>query len=152
MRPLLAAEVGYAEVNLRFGPDDWGRLGIQGEVWAELSLICQCCLGAMPFRVESDVRLNMMFSDHEMERPTEYISPGFEPLVITDDGTAMVLSDIIEDELLLALPSVPRHPDGVCEVAGRYLGGEGAHNERDNPFAVLEGLMENRGNGILKDS
>nr|VFK18987.1 MAG: uncharacterized protein BECKLPF1236B_GA0070989_11582 [Candidatus Kentron sp. LPFa] len=145
LRPLLAAERGYVEVNLRFGADHWGRLGVRGEARAELHLTCQRCLGVMLCRVESDIRLNMIFSEDQMDRPTEYLSPGFEPLVITDDETGMILSDLIEDELILMLPSVPRHPDGACKIAGGYLGGESTQNEQNKSFAALEGLMEYRG-------
>jgi len=137
---LLAAAEGYAEVDLRFGPDDSGHLGIQGTVRAELRLVCQRCLGALSFRVESNVRLALISADGQMDSLTKRVNPGFEPLVVVDDE-AMVLSDIIEDELLLTLPVVPRHPEGVCEIAQKYVVVESIQNDRKKPFAGLEDLI-----------
>nr|VFK27364.1 MAG: uncharacterized protein BECKMB1821G_GA0114241_102728 [Candidatus Kentron sp. MB]VFK33590.1 MAG: uncharacterized protein BECKMB1821I_GA0114274_10496 [Candidatus Kentron sp. MB]VFK76269.1 MAG: uncharacterized protein BECKMB1821H_GA0114242_10497 [Candidatus Kentron sp. MB] len=145
LRPLLAAEGGDARIELRFGPDDLGRPSIRGLVRAELNLVCQRCLRSMLFSAESNVRLNMISSDkEEIGSLAEYISPGFEPLVVIEDE-AMVLSDIIEDELLLALPAIPRHSDGVCEIEERYSVREPVEHNRKKPFAVLENLMEWKG-------
>nr|VFK21233.1 MAG: uncharacterized protein BECKLFY1418C_GA0070996_108812 [Candidatus Kentron sp. LFY] len=147
LRPLLAVNAGYAEVDLWFGPDDLGYLSVQGKVRAELNLICQRCLSTILLRVESDMYLDMIASDDQMDC-IKHISPGFEPLVVVDDDTAVALSDIIEDQLLLTLPTVPRHPDGVCDIAGRYLVDESTHSDRNKPFALLSGLMEHEEKGI----
>jgi uncharacterized protein len=52
------------------------------------------------------------------------------------------LRELVEDELLLALPIVPRH--GVCPQPLPLLQGDAAPPdevpERENPFAALQGL------------
>nr|VFK39482.1 MAG: uncharacterized protein BECKSD772F_GA0070984_104010 [Candidatus Kentron sp. SD]VFK44573.1 MAG: uncharacterized protein BECKSD772E_GA0070983_104010 [Candidatus Kentron sp. SD]VFK79028.1 MAG: uncharacterized protein BECKSD772D_GA0070982_103310 [Candidatus Kentron sp. SD] len=151
LQPLLATDVGCVEVNLDFGSDDQGYLSIQGKMRTELRLICQRCLGAMPFRVESDIRLNMISSDSQTAKHLKkQISPGFEPLVVMDEGTAMTLSDIVEDELILTLPAVPRHPDDACGIVGRSRIAESTYyDDRNKPFSVLESLMGRQENGVL---
>nr|VFK56676.1 MAG: uncharacterized protein BECKTUN1418D_GA0071000_10514 [Candidatus Kentron sp. TUN] len=141
LRPLLAAREGNVDVNFQFGPDNSDRLSIQGTVRADLYLICQRCLGAMLFHAESDVRLNLVSADDQMGCLVKHVSPGFELLVVVNDE-AMALSDLVEDELLLALPIVPKHVDDICEVASRHLVTESVQNNRKKPFAMLGDLIE----------
>lgn len=50
----------------------------------------------------------------------------------------MPVLELIEDELLLALPMAPRHADDSCAITG----GEAETNafKKPNPFARLEAL------------
>jgi uncharacterized protein len=74
-------------------------------------------------------------SDAEIET----LAPEYEPLVSADGRVA--LKELVEDELLLALPLVPRHEgDAACggftETAADAESGEA----RKNPFAELAKL------------
>jgi len=52
---------------------------------------------------------------------------------------ALDLRDLIEDELLLAMPIVPRHE--VCpEPLVAAAGDDGLVEDKPNPFAALAGL------------
>jgi uncharacterized protein len=68
---------------------------------------------------------------------------GYEPL-LTQDGQ-LNLADVIEDELILALPVVPLSP--AAEQQPRVWGEENEtqDDEQPNPFAVLKKMkVENR--------
>ncbi|VFN06219.1 MAG: uncharacterized protein BECKG1743D_GA0114223_112471 [Candidatus Kentron sp. G] len=137
LQPLLARmNTCGAEVALRFGPDDLGHLAIQGTIQADLNLICQRCLKAVPFRAESEVGLSLISMGDQANHPVEYVTPGFEPLMAVEDE-ALALSDIVEDELLLVLPMVPVHPEGTCSISERYLATNSLQDKQENPFSVL---------------
>lgn len=139
----LASEEGEVEVEFRFGIDEAGVRTLDLRVRAEVQMPCQRCLEAMALTLEGATRLGMVLSSGEAERlPQEY-----DPLLI--DGTEpLFLRDVVEDELLLSLPVVPRHERGTCPAAS-LLAAEGESGaaeeeseaeERDNPFAVLADL------------
>nr|VFJ57974.1 MAG: uncharacterized protein BECKFW1821B_GA0114236_103812 [Candidatus Kentron sp. FW] len=144
LRPLLAVDTDNVEVDLQFGQDDSGRFSIQGTIRADLSLICQRCLEVMLFQAKSDVRLALVSEDDRAAHLEKQISPGFEPLVVMDDE-AISLSDLIEEELLLTLPVVPKHANDACGIPDRYQVTESMQHDRKKPFMALEGLMERVG-------
>jgi uncharacterized protein len=86
------------------------------------------------------VRLVVVHSDREAEGLDE----GEDPLVADDQP--VLLADLVEDELLLALPQVPVHPWGVC---GAVVEATRAGQEREatplSPFAALDVLRQGKG-------
>ncbi len=125
--------------------------GGQPELWLHLTLnttvlrTCQRCLQpvALPMAVERD----FLFA------PTEAQAQAWD--AERDDADVLVLSpsfnllELLEDELLLALPLVPRHdacpqplvaPMGEPTVQGEGPGSSSKELERDNPFAILAQL------------
>ncbi|HKJ10107.1 MAG TPA: YceD family protein [Gammaproteobacteria bacterium] len=124
---------GEVAVDLRLGTDDQRVRYLRGRIQGELTLQCQRCLEPMALVVDIDVQLGLVEGLDEAQRLPE----GYEPLVVGEGQVA--LSEVVEDELLLALPVVPRHSDaGECRVIESE---EGAVEEtRDNPFTVLADL------------
>ncbi len=125
---LLVDAQGSARVDLMFSKT--GRqASVTGRVEAELVLQCQCCLGAMSWPVRSVVNLGIVSSvDQALMLPES-----MEPLLL-DAESEMPLADIVQDELLLAIPAVPRHAD--CQLP-RPLE---AKPEKPHPFAGLAEL------------
>ncbi|NNJ84623.1 MAG: hypothetical protein HKP13_06775 [Gammaproteobacteria bacterium] len=137
LQPLLVeGDSQGVEVDLWFGPNDSGHLGIQGRAWADLNLICQRCLKTVPFRAESEVRLDLVSAEDGQAHPSGPMASGLDPLMV-EEGEAVALSDIIEDELLLVLPMASMHPEGACRISRKYLETEFPQDKRENPFAVL---------------
>ena len=96
----------------------------------------------MSFPIDSTVQLAIIESQEEAELlPSEY-----EPLVIGHEP--LYLQDLIEDELLLALPIVPMHPKDQCPAGEQeYQADEPDEQEeaaKDNPFAALADLKLKR--------
>lgn len=140
LAPVLNDVPGVARIALEFGVDDMGVQFVRGQVSADLSMMCQRCLQPMAQHVDSEFALGLVTNERDAERlPTHY-----EPLFITDEH--IVLRDVIEDELLLALPIVAMHAAGTCEQAV-VQGDEPAPVKKENPFAVLQELKPRlRGN------
>jgi uncharacterized protein len=119
---------GTAKVELQFGKT--GRqAGVTGCVEADLVLQCQCCLGAMSWPVKSEVNLGIVTSVDE----ALLLPESMEPLLIEAESE-IPLADIVQDELLLAIPTVPRHPN--CQVPNPLK----AKTDKPHPFAGLAEL------------
>ena len=119
---------GTAKVELQFGKT--GRqAGVTGRVEADLVLQCQCCLGAMSWPVKSEVNLGIVASVDE----ALLLPESMEPLLIEAESE-IPLADIVQDELLLAIPTVPRHAN--CQVPNPLK----AKTDKPHPFAGLAEL------------
>ena len=134
LRASLAAVEGEAEYDLDFGRDELGVAYLAVRVDAELPLTCQRTLEAYRQPVHVDQRLGLIGEESEEAA----LPPGYEPLLIPDGELS--LADVIEDELILALPVVPLKPGAPLEWHD-----EGAVEESEpNPFAALGTLRKKR--------
>ncbi|QWD68720.1 DUF177 domain-containing protein [Polynucleobacter sp. VK25] len=114
------------------------ELGLKGR----LNLICQRCLQDCAVDLDEKRRFILVLTDSEAdEYPLE--DEEQEPLVVNQHFN---LLETIEDEVLLSLPLIPKHPDGFCEPHASTFGDgdeEGASNERENPFNILKNMKKN---------
>jgi uncharacterized protein len=135
----LAGDAGLAHFELDFGTDSFGTACLEVRVTAPLTLICQRTLEPFVLPVVVDAKLGLIRN----ERDEDSLPPGFEPLLVADDGKLSLL-DVIEDELLLALPLVPVNPDSGLpdHVVAPELEETPASGRSDNPFAVLRELKK----------
>lgn len=135
LRDLMADDGGDARFELSFGKE--GKLAtIKGFVEATLRLVCQNCLGIVSIAVKSDVNLGIIVSLDEVELLPE----PYEPLVFGSSKTS--LKELVEDELLLGIPAVPKHAEDCLENAGRARRQplESGEPSAENPFAILARL------------
>jgi uncharacterized protein len=134
---MLADEDGDVEVELEFRRDERGLAVVSGHAVAGLRVTCQRCLGTMPISLQTDIHLGIVRSDGEAERLPE----GLEPLLVP---TGLLRPrEMVEDEIILGLPLVPRHPDETaCQPHGDWdeATGQGGAERAEGPFAVLEQL------------
>ena len=137
---VLAEDAGLAAYELDFGRDEYGTAYVDVRVQASLWMVCQRTLEpfAMPLSVDS--RLGLIRS----EREEAALPAACEPLLVAEDDK-LSLIDVIEDELLLALPLVPVNPDSELpeEVTRPPAESISAEERPDNPFAVLRELKKN---------
>lgn len=97
----------YGEVRFQLCFNRIGRVpAITGCVEARLPLTCQICLGPMECVVRQEIRLGIVSTLAEVD----LLPDSFEPLLL--EQSSIDPKEILEDELLLALPIVPQH--GVC--------------------------------------
>jgi len=139
--PRLAAMPNHAggtvSVTLVAGTDGQGVRFIKGRLRTGVELVCQRCLGPLRLPLEVVISLGLARGEAEFDRlPDEY-----EPLLVPEGGIAV--ADLVEDELLLALPQIPRHDDErECEANGYMKPGESAPDaEHRQPFAALASLV-----------
>ena len=134
---LLSSTEGMVRVALVATVDGQGKRYIHGEVSAVVELVCQRCLGRLHMPLLARVSLGLVRSEAEAERLPE----DREPLLLTGDEIAV--ATLVEDELLLALPQIPRHEDlRECAAHGYTLPGDEPPASRPpQPFAALASLL-----------
>jgi len=134
IQDVLLRREGEVSFELRFGKD--GKFAVvTGMVEADLELQCQCCLGPIAWTVSSRVNLAVVSSIDE----ADLLPDAYEPLLLEEDS--IPLADIIQEELLLAVPTIPQH--GQCEAsAPRERVPMPTIPQRPNPFAVLAKLKK----------
>lgn len=129
LHDLLAEVSGEVSFQLRGFKGERGELLLELEVGGQIPLACQRCLKAIPFDLDVDSLLELVpegadMSQDELEDDTR----DFLPLAGELD-----VAELVEDEILLALPVAPRHEK--CGLPGAADAGERVH-----PFASLAGL------------
>ncbi|MET0050222.1 MAG: YceD family protein [Candidatus Thiodiazotropha sp.] len=140
LRECLLETGGDVSFDLRFSRDEQRRARLDGTICAQLSLECQRCLGELVFPVESQLSVVFVQGLDEAERLSEALDP-----YMVEEGT-VDLMELIEDELLLALPQVSMHDRDVCQLPADSGSDdpvpepESGTQEKDNPFSVLAGL------------
>lgn len=145
LKPDLASAKGNVEVHLNFDVNDAGVSYVKGTVTGELQLCCQRCLKALNWPLKVDIMLAFVENEVQMER----LAGEFEAYLLPE--TAVKLSDIIEDEILLVLPQVLMHEAVTCRAASTLLQentgntreGQESLTRQKNPFEVLAGLKTN---------
>jgi uncharacterized protein len=126
------------EVKLHLYVDEAGTKRIDGEVHADVSVLCQRCLQRMKLPIDSTFSVGVVWSDDEAVRLPKYL----EPYIVGEDPHD--IRDLIEDELILCVPYASYHDSENC--AGDYRqsateeSAEMEQEEKPNPFKVLEQL------------
>ena len=140
----LAAELvdskGEASFTASFSLDLEKRVIIDLQVEAALPLICQASLEVYDEMVNRRSELAVIDDDYEQDDLPEHYEP-----VQTENGR-LAIADLVEDELLLGLPQVPRKPDldlveyssggPVTEIQDLEAG------NKKNPFAALQDMLK----------
>lgn len=139
--PETDGEPTQIQYHLCFERDADQRALVRGQVQAQLHLPCQRCLSPVTLPVDATWTLMLIKTQSSADALED--ESDVETLIVTD--TPVCPRDLIEDELLLAIPVVARHEVGQCQVPhGRHSNDAGAHaqsNEQPpNPFAVLATL------------
>lgn len=129
-------DVPDLQVRLAASRDAGGVLSLLGQIEGRLHVTCQRCLERIEFPVNIEVRLALIDSTAELERLAE----GYEPLLVEHER--LVVRDVVEDELLLVLPSFAQHdaaePCSLPDYREENIGVVEA--EKPNPFAALASL------------
>ncbi|PKM13149.1 MAG: metal-binding protein [Gammaproteobacteria bacterium HGW-Gammaproteobacteria-3] len=135
---VLAENSGTVAVTLVFAKV--GRLAtVEGRVSATLVVRCQNCLQTMALLVDSTIKLGIVSS----MAAADALPEAYEPLWVGDKK--IPLKDIVEDELLLALPAFPKHRERCYENAQSVLSQAASKNELsnlNNPFSILAKLKD----------
>ncbi len=129
---LLASNTGMVDYTLDFARHEQGWVRIDGQFSSTLSMSCQRCLKPVDVEISQDVKVAVVNDD----KAAVNIPGEFEPLLVAD--RSLLLSDYIEEELLLALPLAPSHDTESCHSV--ELEEEQTGTEKLNPFAVLKDL------------
>ena len=115
--------------------DERGGPSLRLSVRATLQLRCQRCLGPLAHEVRAEALLVLAATQAEIDAEPAAVDSPDRVLA----GKEMAVRDLVEDELILALPYAPRH-DG-CEARPE---GSDADRAASSPFAGLRGMMQRK--------
>ena len=146
-------EQGEVHAKLEFRRGKKQKTLIIGRINANLKLICQNCLELCSFQVESSFRWVLV----ENEDALIALDSDDDGVICAEDRVNIVA--LLEDELLVSLPMIAKHPVGECSFVaehgddktvnngdiGHKAEQKGAHNESSGerqadtyqPFASL---------------
>ncbi len=140
LRDSVSRPEGQAAVSLHFhvaGGYPAAEGSVSGSVW----LVCQRCLAEFEARLASPVRI--AFVDDEAGAAT--VPEDYEAVMV--DAGRLMLADLVEDEMLLALPLVPMHATPAeCgakrEVEAVVAAPTVEKGPVQRPFAALQDLLK----------
>ena len=121
------------ELAFAFGPDE--EVVVTGHLQARLEAMCQRCLRA--FMLDLEVPVQVLLGGRAVS-PQPDSEPAWDSV-----EPAPGLGDLIEEELLLALPFLPRHPLQICVAVNE--GDTSAANivsAAQRPFAGLREALD----------
>jgi len=135
--PRLAAEAANASGTVRWsltgGRHALGYQQLTLAVSGAVQLMCQRCL--TPYAFEVDVESVLVLAQDEASADELEASLDDESLEVIAGSRQFNLTDLVEDEALLALPVSPRHD--VCPDQSEKASPAGA-DKAPSPFGVLK--------------
>src|SRR5687767_10199945 len=139
----LLREDGTAQVHLRFHREQIGEHrypAAEGRVTTTLALVCQRCLEAVDVAVDAHCQLVFVAS----EEAAAGLPASHDPVTMSNGRVS--LPDLVEEELLLALPLIPAHPDETCKEREEPQAEDSQAAPTQRPFAGLRELMKSVNN------
>jgi uncharacterized protein len=120
------------------------RLKMNLSLKGRMHLICQRCMQPCLVQIEES-RQFVFLANETLADAFPMEDDALEPLVASSQFD---LLGTIEDEILLSLPLIPKHPEGACEASSLGSGtddplsqGE-ALKKPDNPFNILKNMKK----------
>jgi uncharacterized protein len=137
----LADDEGETQAEISFRRDPVRRPTISGSARTEVTLVCQRCMEAFRRPLETEFELVVVGSESE----GEHLPEGIEPLLTDREQIETV--ELLEDELILALPVVAMHAEDTgcrIQVGEQPAASDEGEQGRPNPFAALEALKRKK--------
>jgi len=122
---------GSVRMQLSFARDEGNTLILRSALSTKAQLRCQRCLEPVTQDVHSQCNYALLPSGKDEST----VSAQYELLEFSE---SLALAELIEDELLLALPLVAAHKEGECQMPSWSNPQEAA--SKPNPFSVLAQL------------
>ncbi|WP_198673590.1 YceD family protein [Algibacillus agarilyticus] len=129
---------GIVTVTLSCKQDEQGLTVLLVDAQTDVRLPCERCGSEF----ELHLKTSGIFTP-ESKKVDEDIIPSTYEIVATDEYGFVALRDLVEDELLLAIPIFPKHDENDCLISqGEMSWGDIGEDEpsKPNPFDVLKKL------------
>ncbi len=136
LRSLLNDTEGQASYVIEFDRDALQVPYVELRIDAELPLVCQRSLQRFLLPVRLVQRLGLVRD----EADEAALPPEYEAMLVPEDGM-LHPADLVEDELVLAIPVVPVAPGS--EAVERDWSPEQEEVAKASPFAALASLKKN---------
>ncbi len=128
-----ADDSGEVSWSVEGGTHPQGHPQITLSVAGKVNLVCQRCLQPFPFEMQSSTVLVLGQSDAHADQIEEELDD--ESIDVIVGSRECDIRDLIEDEALLALPTVPKHD--ACPDSGLL---DSLKADKPSPFAGLKNL------------
>ena len=125
----------YGELHFRQCPGTKLPL-IEGNLTGQVPLRCQACLTPYLWQMNIDVKLAHIYKE---ERESD-VPEGYEAFL--HERPDVTLVELLEDDILLSLPTFPKHPEGKCQALVEETPEEQEEvKKKISPFAGLKDLL-----------
>lgn len=135
LKDVLFSPKGELQYSLTGSRDAQGESRLMLQVRGELDLVCQRCLGSLPYIVDTTSEFVVVRDETDLPEPEDERDE-VEYLVA---DTQLDVKTLIEDEVLLSLPLAPAHENEHCNDALAS-----AKEQKESPFKILQGLNLNK--------
>ena len=134
----IAESLDEIQAELEFFWDEQKRLRVSGQVTAQMGVICQRCLEPMPLDLEVAIDAAVVWDEEQAAQ----LSSEIEPWIGKNER--INAHELLEDELLLALPIMPAHEQKDCKGLASFSTQpeEEPTSDRQKPFADLASLIK----------
>lgn len=126
-------------------PDEYR---LRFHIWGELPLICQKCLAVYRESLDQEAQFQLLETEDEVENFP--LDDEFEDVLLNSEQFNLL--EVLEDEVLLSIPLMPRH-EGNCEISSKNTSFEAKNaqnslisekeadmGKKPNPFEILKKL------------
>jgi uncharacterized protein len=137
LQQLVVSSDDDVSVDVQFIKDEQGLTVFHGKLDVTVSLICQRSNEIFNHKLN----VEFCFSPVQGDEDYDSLPTAYDPVEVDEHGMVNLLQ-LFEDELIVSLPLVPRHPEADSRVTDEDMqfGKLKPENERPNPFAVLKEL------------
>lgn len=141
--PRLAASVSEIckplKASIQFELDESRAKIAHGNADVTVTAVCQRCLDPVQVDLHAEFAVQVIWSEDHEDR----VAKNYEPWLVVDKMAN--LNELLEDEILLALPLVNYHTNGECTGDTFIEEVDATHDEAivDSPFSILEQLKRN---------
>ncbi|MDP7593437.1 MAG: 23S rRNA accumulation protein YceD [Litorilituus sp.] len=126
----------HVQVSVKFDVDERGLTFLSGTASALVALTCQRCNELF----DTELKVDFIFSPAKNEEAAEKI-PSYYDVIELDENGEVNLRELVEEELILMIPLIPRHELKDCSADADTVWGELPEElEKPNPFDVLKQL------------
>lgn len=106
----LGAVAGTVDVRIVFAQRDPGWLALAIRIQTCLGVTCQRCLGPLELEIDEQVEFGFVPDEDSIGLLPEAVEP------VAPDGDRLNLLQLVEDELIVAAPMVPKHAAEQCSI------------------------------------
>ncbi len=136
---LLVESTGELVLSLKFSRGKRRLPLVTGNCTGEVLMTCQVCLEPVPVKVEAVIR-SLLVDNVEVLVTLDLDDDG-----LVCDGVRVDLVDLVEDDIIVSLPMVPKHAPDSCTAAfasSPAETGEQGTASTHKPFAGLAELRD----------
>ena len=139
LEQVVQEEAGEIAVKIHCKIDEQGLVVISGNLSTHVTVTCQRCNGELGLDLDQD----FVYSPVGLDAESDHLPEGYDEVELDENGEINVF-ELIEDELILAIPIVPTHNEASCSYSSEptSFGKLSAKDDKPNPFDILKQLKK----------